>query len=107
MLTARSWMLLSAVVLAFLSGPGRSSAPDPDAEPLLRWGVPAERAECPVGDTAVWSRYRGGSDCIRYFAGGKLDQAPVAMIFFRGDRRGWTQLDPAAIPRNTVRAQQA
>lgn len=29
------------------------------------------------------------------------------MIFFRGDRRGWTQLDPAAIPRNTVRAQQA
>lgn len=107
MLTVRSCVLLSAVVLAFLAGPGRSRVPAPDAEPLLRWSVPAERAECPVGDTAVWTRYRGGGDCIRYFVGGKLERAPVAMIFFRGDRRGWIQRDLAAIPRNTARAQQA
>jgi len=106
MLTARSRMWLSIAFVVLLAGPGRSTTPAPDTEPL-RWNVPAARVECPVGDTAVWSRYRGGRDCIRYFAGGNLDHAPLAMIFLRGDRRGWIRRDPATIPRNSARAQQA
>jgi len=106
MLTIRSRLLLSITLLVLILGPGRSAALTPDAEPL-RWNAPADQAECPVGDTAVWTRYRGGRDCIRYFASGNLDHAPLAMILFYGDRRDWIRRDPATIPRNTVRAQQA
>lgn len=107
MLTIRSTCLLPcAILLILILAASRSPASRPEEEPL-RWNVPAEQADCPVGDTAVWSRYDGGRECIRYFAAGRLDHAPVAMIVLRGDRRGWIRRDPATIPRNSVHAQQA
>lgn len=100
----RRW--LPATLLALTFGTSGSMAAPSETEPL-RWNVPAEQAECPAGDTAVWSRYRGERDCIRYFAAGDLDSAPLAMIVFYGDRTSRARRDPSMIPNNTVRAQRA
>lgn len=106
MLTIRFRRRLAFTSLALILSAGRSEAMTPETEPL-RWNVPAEQAECPVGDTAVWSRYRGGRDCIRYFAAGHLEVAPFAMIIFYGDRTARARRHPTAIPNNTARAQRA
>ena len=107
MLTVRSKRAKASVVLlTFLLSASRSAALAPDDKPLL-WNVPVGQVACPTDNTAIWSHYRGGHDCIRYFAAGKLEHAPLALVVFYGDRRDWIKRDPAAIPRNTPLAQHA
>ena len=56
------------------------------ADTPLLWNQPANPQTCPVGDDAVWVQYAGGSACIRYFSAGSLQDAPLALVMFKGDR---------------------
>jgi len=104
----RKWpvWLLSPLLAVLVAGSANTNAEPADGE-FLRWNVPADKADCPVGDTAVWSNYRGGRDCIRYFSAGEIENAPEAMVVFYGDRGLWAERELSKIPRNTVREQRA
>jgi len=73
----------------------------------LGWNMPAEEQACPVGDDAVWVEYSAGDDCIRYFAGGELDDAPLVIVRLYGDRTSYMGRNAEDIPGNTADAQQA
>lgn len=73
----------------------------------LMWNQPADRSTCPVATGAVWAEYDSGEDCIRYFAAGKVENAPAAIIYFRGDRDRAARRNPKDIRNNTAKAQQA
>lgn len=73
----------------------------------LAWGALPDRASCPISHGGVWSEYVGGHDCIRYFTGGNLEQAPVVVVVFYGDRDGYLSWPIADIPDNTDEAQSA
>lgn len=88
--------LMFLAVPAFADG---STAP-------LPWNMKADRSVCSRIDHAVWSDYRGGQDCIRYFPAGSLDRARAAIVVMRGDRVDWAKRKPADIPGNTEQAQQ-
>lgn len=77
------------------------------AEPPLLWNQPAIAGNCPISAGAVWAEYGSGEDCIRYFAGGNVDHARVAIIVLRGDRHRAARLAPEEIQGNTAREQQA
>src|SRR5690606_20009107 len=96
---------LSLLLLGFESGLAAASLDDPAAP--LPWNAPANREVCPVGSNAVWVEYAGGHQCIRYFAAGGIDGAPVAIIRFKGDRTSYDRRDPEDIPGNTAGEQQA
>lgn len=75
------------------------------ADTPLLWNQPANPQTCPVGDDAVWVEYAGGSACIRYFSAGSLQDAPLALVMFKGDRVSLIKRPPDQIPANTADAQ--
>ncbi len=72
----------------------------------LPWNMKADQSVCSRIHHAVWSVYRGGQDCIRYFPAGSLDKADTAIVVMRGDRVDWVKRNPKKIPDNTEQAQQ-
>jgi hypothetical protein len=72
---------------------------------LLQWSLKPDFATCQKTDDAVWAEYAGGQDCIRFFSGGTIKDAPVVIVLLRGDTVGWVKRKPADIPDNTVEAQ--
>jgi len=49
-------------------------------------GVSADRAGCETQRDTVWVTHAEGQECIRYFASANARGAPVAALFFHGDR---------------------
>ena len=49
--------------------------------------------------------YAGGQDCIRFFPGGTIKDAPLVIVLLRGDTVGWVKRKPADLPHYTVHAQ--
>lgn len=89
-----------------LSGvPALSAAEGPMAP--LPWNWQANKENCPEPADAVWVDYPNGQDCIRYFTGGDVIDAPVAIIIFRGDRTGAAHREPENIRYNTPHEQRA
>jgi len=86
------------VFLCLLSFASQADAP-------LLWNQKARAANCPLYTDAVWIKYKGGVACIRYFAAGNLQNAPLVIVVFRGDRVPFIRRDPATIPANTPAAQ--
>lgn len=76
---------------------------DPGSTPLP-WNAPAERTRCTDPDSALWVEWARGEECIRYFAGASLDDAPVVIVMFHGDRNREMHQAPAAIRGNTLAA---
>ena len=76
-----------------------------DDDPLP-WSAPANQQQCPVGPTAVWIDAPAGGACMRFFAAGELDSAPVAVVLLRGDRQLFVGRDPGDIPGNTAADQE-
>lgn len=72
--------------------------------PLL-WNQKAISSNCPITADEVWVKYDGGVDCIRYFAGGNMQNAPLVVVVFLGDRVPFIKRDPETIPANTATAQ--
>lgn len=55
----------------------------------------------------MWVDYGVGQDCIRYFAAGAIENAPLALVFLAGDKDVWARQSPEEIPGNTVEGQSA
>lgn len=72
--------------------------------PLL-WNQKALGSNCPITTDEVWVKYNGGADCIRYFAGANIQNAPLVVVVFLGDRVPFIRRNPATIPANTATAQ--
>lgn len=72
----------------------------------LVWNAKPDQPACAITENAVWVRYSGGQDCIRYFTSGNIHDAALVIVVLRGDRVNWVRRDPATIPDNTVAAQQ-
>lgn len=77
------------------------------AEQALSWGGQPSKDLCSLSEGGVWTEYAGGVECLRYFVGGEIDNAPVVIVVLRGDRDTWLKRDPKDIPQNTVSAQTA
>lgn len=75
------------------------------ADTPLLWNQKAYAPNCPLRSQALWVTYKGGADCIRYFSAGNLQDAPLVVVIFRGDRETWIRRDPRTIPANTATAQ--
>lgn len=75
------------------------------ADTPLLWNQKAHAANCPLRSDAVWVKYQGGVACIRYFSAGNLQNAPLVMVIFRGDRVPFIKRSPETIPANTAAAQ--
>lgn len=90
------WALLS---LLFFCAPAAA-----DGEPLP-WGGVASLATCNLAAGSVWTAYEGGNDCLRYFTGGKIDDAAIVIVVLRGDYDPWVKRPPDQIPLNTFAEQ--
>lgn len=73
----------------------------------LPWNQAPDRSRCPDDASYAWVRHAEGEDCIRYFAGGELRRAPLAIVQFSGDRDASSRLPPEEIRNNTRRAREA
>lgn len=71
--------------------------------PLL-WNTAADRATCTEPGSALWVESARGDACIRYFAGGALEHAPVVIVMFHGDRTSEMHRAPQEIAGNTLAA---
>lgn len=91
---------LPLLILAWLSGAISASA-----EPALIWGGPAAQAQCEAAGKDPPGFSEAPVDCLRYFVGGPLQNAPLVMVLLRGDRTRWLDSDPQSIPQNTGAAQ--
>ncbi|WP_336961460.1 hypothetical protein [Sphingobium aquiterrae] len=85
---------------------GAAGPAEDKARPLL-WNARADKQNCPLSSDAVWVDYARGQDCIRYFSGGDVERAPVAIVIFHGDRSGLIGRRPEDIHGNTAREQEA
>lgn len=97
-----AWALLG---LALATAPWAQALDD--AATPLRWNTPADRATCTEPGSALWVEFAQGTACIRYFAGGVLQQAPVVIVMFHGDRTAQMHQAPEAIKGNTLAAKVA
>ncbi|WP_124380208.1 alpha/beta hydrolase family protein [Pseudomonas synxantha] len=75
-----------------------------DATTPLRWNTPANRATCTESGSALWVEAGRGEACIRYFAGGALEHAPVVIVMFHGDRTTEMHRASQTIAGNTLAA---
>lgn len=75
------------------------------ADTPLLWNQKAVADNCPLRSEAVWVKYPGGVACIRYFSAGRMQNAPLVVVVFRGDRVPFIRRDPRTIPANTAAAQ--
>jgi dienelactone hydrolase len=57
-----------------------------DGKTWLAWNRPADRSLCPDQPTFVWVEHERGKECIRYFPGDDIRNAPVVIAQFYGDR---------------------
>lgn len=73
----------------------------------LPWNQAPDRSRCPDDASYAWVRHAEGEDCIRYFAGGELRRAPLAIVQFSGDRDASSRLPPEEIRNNTRRVREA
>lgn len=77
-----------------------------DPQDLLLWNRPAERSVCPDEPTFVWVEHERGEECIRYFPGDDLRNAPVVIAQFYGDRDKVMRKPVEQIRNNTRRSQE-
>lgn len=75
------------------------------ADTPLLWNQKAVGANCPITSDEVWVKYPGGVDCMRYFSAGNMQNAPLVVVVFKGDRTPFIKRDPKTIPANTASAQ--
>ncbi len=97
--------LLRALLALLLAGPAAAPAPAQQAVPSdapLPWNQPPDRAACPDQTGYLWLDRLQKPACIRYFSGGTLYGAPLAIIQFSGDRDDVMRLPPERIPKNTT-----
>ncbi|MEA3640880.1 MAG: hypothetical protein VBE63_13170 [Lamprobacter sp.] len=71
----------------------------------LSWNTPADKSRCPDDATFVWVEHERGEECIRYFPGADIRDAPVVIAQFYGDRDRVMRKPPDEI-RNNSRASQ-
>lgn len=76
-------------------------------EEALNWGGHVPENVCERSTGEVWSEYEGGADCLRYFVGGNVNEAAVAIVVLHGDRHTWLSKEPTEIPQNTPSEQTA
>lgn len=74
---------------------------------LLAWNAPANRQNCPIGQSAVWAEHEDGAECIRYFFSSDIDEAPLVFVRMYGDRSVAMHQALAEIANNTKEEQQA
>src|SRR5690606_16095272 len=74
--------------------------------PLL-WNRVADRQNCPDAASYLWVGHVEGADCVRYFAGRDLKEAPVVIVTFSGDRDRAMRRSPEEIRNNTRRSQES
>lgn len=48
-------------------------------------GARGDETACRQHSHAVWVTVDGIGDCVRYFVGGSVDKAPIAIVYFHGD----------------------
>lgn len=82
-------------------------SPSEAQDELLTWNAPANREDCPIGQSAVWAEYEDGKECIRYFFSGDIDEAPLVFVRMYGDRSVAMHQAPEEIANNTEEEQQA
>ncbi len=75
-----------------------------EATAPLPWNTAADRATCTEPGSALWVESARGDACIRYFAGGALERAPVVIVMFHGDRTSEMHRAPQEIAGNTLAA---
>jgi predicted esterase len=75
------------------------------ADTPLLWNQKAVNNNCPMTADEVWVKYDGGVDCIRYFSAGNMQNVPLVVVVFLGDRVPFIKRDPKIIPANTAAAQ--
>ena len=92
----RLWFL---IFLPFLAVAGNDQP--------LPWTSTPNRATCSDEASFAWVVHSEGADCIRYFAGRNLSDAPVVVVIFSGDRDKMLKLMPEDIRNNTRRSQEA
>lgn len=85
-----------AVMLAWAGAAGADVRHD-----VLPWTGAARQQACPTEPSYAWVSHGGGTECIRYFAGGGLDGAPVVIVKLYGDRHDLLRKRPEEIPENT------
>lgn len=73
----------------------------------LLWNQAPDRSRCPDEASYAWVDHPEGEDCIRYFAGGALRRAPLAIVQFSGDRDASSRLPPEDIPSNSRGARES
>ncbi len=98
-------MSLRAMGLAIILGWGGHAGADVRRD-VLTWTEPASQQACPVEPSYAWVHHGGGTECIRYFAGGPLEGAPVVIVKLYGDRHHLLKKRPEDIPENTRAAQE-
>lgn len=75
------------------------------ADAPLLWNQKAVAANCPSTPDQQWVEYANGQACMRYFSAGDLQNAPIVMVVFSGDRETFIKRAPQNIPANTATAQ--
>lgn len=96
-------LFLSALLLVFAH---KTSAFDTLTGPWLTWNEPADRNLCPEIPTFAWVEHDQGGECIRYFPGKDIRNAPLVIAQFYGDRDQVMRLPPGQIRNNTRRSQE-
>lgn len=81
-------------------------SPSNAQDELLTWNAPADRQNCPIGQSAVWAEHEEGAECIHYFFSGDIDESPIVFVRMYGDRSVAMHQAPEDISNNTVEAQQ-
>lgn len=77
-----------------------------DSRAWLSWNTPADRSLCPDEPTFAWVEHEQGEECIRYFPGEKIQNAPVVIAQFYGDRDRVMRKPVDQIRNNTRRSQE-
>ncbi len=96
-------MVLAIGVLFLASSPTLAAA---DTETWLPWNTPTDRSLCPDEQTFAWVEHEYGQECIRYYPGEKIQNAPVVIAQFYGDRDKVMRQPVDQIRNNTRRSQE-
>lgn len=73
----------------------------------LPWNSVADRQNCPDAASYLWVSHAEGLDCVRYFVGRDLKEAPVVIAIFSGDRDRAMRRSPEEIRNNTRPSQES
>jgi hypothetical protein len=78
-----------------------------DGDTPLLWNSAPDRQNCPDTASYLWIGHADGMDCVRYFAGRDLNDAPVVIVIFSGDRDRIMRRSPDEILNNTRRSKES